>query len=37
VRRSNALLDWAYGRRFRYREVTGLGAGPAAPVLGAAV
>ena len=23
VRRSNALLDWAYGRRFRYREVMG--------------
>ena len=37
VRRSNALLDWAYGRRFRYREVTGFGASPAAPVLGAAV
>jgi short subunit dehydrogenase-like uncharacterized protein len=37
VRRSNALQDWAYGRRFRYREVTGFGAGPAAPVLGAAV
>ncbi len=33
VRRSNALQGWAYGRRFRYREVTGLGAGPAAPVL----
>ena len=31
VRRSNALQDWAYGRRFRYREVTGLGASPAAP------
>ena len=27
VRRSNALLDWAYGRRFRYREVTGFGPG----------
>jgi short subunit dehydrogenase-like uncharacterized protein len=25
VRRSNALLDHAYGPRFRYREVTGLG------------
>jgi short subunit dehydrogenase-like uncharacterized protein len=25
VRRSNALLDHAYGRRFRYREVTALG------------
>jgi short subunit dehydrogenase-like uncharacterized protein len=32
VRRSNALHDWAYGRRFRYREVTGFGSGPAAPV-----
>ena len=28
VRRSNALQDWAYGRRFRYREVMGGGAGP---------
>jgi short subunit dehydrogenase-like uncharacterized protein len=36
VRRSNALAGWAYGRRFRYREVTGFGAGPAAPVLAAA-
>jgi short subunit dehydrogenase-like uncharacterized protein len=27
VRRSNALQDWAYGRRFRYREATGLGDG----------
>jgi len=27
VRRSNALLGWAYGRRFRYREVTGFGTG----------
>jgi short subunit dehydrogenase-like uncharacterized protein len=36
VRRSNALQGWAYGRRFRYREVTGFGAGPAAPLLGAA-
>jgi short subunit dehydrogenase-like uncharacterized protein len=33
VRRSNALQGWAYGRRFRYREVTGFGAGPAAPAL----
>src|SRR5579863_10539224 len=33
VRRSNALQGWAYGRRFRYQEVTGFGAGPAAPVL----
>jgi short subunit dehydrogenase-like uncharacterized protein len=37
VRRSNALQGWAYGRRFRYREVTGLGAGPAGAVKGAAV
>jgi len=29
VRRSNALLDWAYGRRFRYREVSGYGRGRA--------
>ena len=36
VRRSNALQGWAYGRRFRYREVTGFGAGPAAPLLGTA-
>jgi short subunit dehydrogenase-like uncharacterized protein len=37
VRRSNALQGWAYGRRFRYREVTGFGAGPAAPVLAVTV
>jgi short subunit dehydrogenase-like uncharacterized protein len=36
VRRSNALQGWAYGRRFRYREVTGFGDGPAAPALAAA-
>ena len=36
VRRSNALQGWAYGRRFRYREVTGFGTGPAAPVLAVA-
>jgi len=36
VRRSNALQGWAYGRRFRYREVTGFGAGPVAPVMAAA-
>jgi short subunit dehydrogenase-like uncharacterized protein len=36
VRRSNALQGWAYGRRFRYREVTRFGTGPAAPLLGAA-
>jgi short subunit dehydrogenase-like uncharacterized protein len=37
VRRSNALQRWAYGRRFRYREVTGFGAGPGAPVRAVAV
>jgi short subunit dehydrogenase-like uncharacterized protein len=37
VRRSNALQDWAYGRRFRYREVTGFGSGRAAPVRAATV
>jgi len=37
VRRSNALQGWAYGRRFRYREVTGFGASPAAPLLATAV
>jgi short subunit dehydrogenase-like uncharacterized protein len=33
VRRSNALQDWAYGRRFRYREVMDFGRSPLAPVL----
>ncbi|HLM50546.1 MAG TPA: enoyl-ACP reductase, partial [Solirubrobacteraceae bacterium] len=32
VRRSAALLDHAYGRGFRYREVTGVGAAPLGPV-----
>jgi short subunit dehydrogenase-like uncharacterized protein len=32
VRRSNALQDWAYGRGFRYREITGCGSGAVAPV-----
>ena len=27
VRRSNALQEWAYGRRFRYREVMAFGSG----------
>src|SRR5215207_4489041 len=27
VRRSNALQDWVYGRRFRYREVMDFGSG----------
>lgn len=29
VRRSNSLLDWAYGRSFRYQEVSGYGPGRA--------
>lgn len=29
VRRSNALQDWAYGRRLRYREAMAMGAGTA--------
>ena len=29
VRRSNALLDFAYGRNFRYQEVMATGTGPA--------
>ncbi len=37
VRRSNALQEWAYGRQFRYREVTGFGTGPAAAAQAAAV
>ena len=28
VRRSNALQDWTYGRRFRYRETMAMGSGP---------
>jgi short subunit dehydrogenase-like uncharacterized protein len=35
VRRSNALLDWAYGRRFRYSEHMSLGSSPLAPVASA--
>ena len=36
VRRSNALQDWAYGRRFRYREVMSTGRSPIGPVLAGA-
>ena len=36
VRRSNALLGWAYGRKFRYREVSGYGTGRAGAVRAAA-
>ena len=35
VRRSNALLDYAYGRGFRYAEYMGMGPSPAAPVTSA--
>lgn len=35
VRRSNALQDWAYGRRFRYSESMSLGSSSLAPVASA--
>ncbi len=35
VRRSNALLDYAYGRRFRYAEYMGTGRSITAPVISA--
>jgi len=35
VRRSNALLDWAYGRRLLYREVMAFGSSPLSPLLAA--
>lgn len=37
VRRSNALQNHAYGRRFRYREVMSAGGGPLAPVKAGAI
>jgi short subunit dehydrogenase-like uncharacterized protein len=37
VRRSNALQSWAYGRRFRYREVTDYGGGIGGAVMASAV
>jgi short subunit dehydrogenase-like uncharacterized protein len=37
VRRSNALLDWAYGRQFRYAESMSVGSSPIAPVVSALV
>jgi trans enoyl reductase len=37
VRRSNALLDWAYGRGFRYSENMSLGSSPLAPLASAVV
>lgn len=33
VRRSNGLLDWAYGRHFRYAEHMSVGSSAAAPAL----
>lgn len=37
IRRSNALQNWAYGRRFRYSEAMSLGKSFAAPAAAAAV
>ena len=37
VRRSNALLDWAYGRTFRYTESMSMGSSPLAPLASAVV
>ena len=35
MRRSNALLDWAYGRQFRYSENMSMGSSPLAPLASA--
>jgi short subunit dehydrogenase-like uncharacterized protein len=35
VRRTNALLNWPYGRRFRYEETASMGSSFAAPVMAA--
>jgi saccharopine dehydrogenase (NAD+, L-lysine-forming) len=35
VRRSNALLDWSYGRTFRYAETMSMGSSVVAPVAAA--
>ena len=37
VRRSNSLLDWAYGRDFRYREVMSVGRSATAPIMAVGV
>ncbi|MFZ2172459.1 MAG: saccharopine dehydrogenase NADP-binding domain-containing protein [Rhodococcus sp. (in: high G+C Gram-positive bacteria)] len=37
VRRSNALRDWAYGRKFKYREVMNVGDSPVSPLLAGGV
>jgi short subunit dehydrogenase-like uncharacterized protein len=35
VRRTNALLGWEYGRRFRYSEAASMGSSPVAPAMAA--
>ncbi|WP_227997276.1 saccharopine dehydrogenase family protein [Nocardia australiensis] len=37
VRRTNGLLDWVYGKNFRYREVMSAGTSPAAPLIAAGI
>jgi short subunit dehydrogenase-like uncharacterized protein len=37
VRRSNGLLGWVYGKKFRYREVMSTGSSAAAPLVAAGV
>ncbi len=37
VRRTNALRNWSYGRRFRYREVISAGAAPFSPLIAATI
>jgi short subunit dehydrogenase-like uncharacterized protein len=37
VRRTNALQDWSYGRRFRYRELMRTGRGPLGAAKAAAI
>ena len=37
VRRSNALQDWAYGRRFQYSEHMNVGSSAVAPVVSAVI
>lgn len=37
VRRSNALQDWSYGRRFRYAESMSVGSSMVAPLTAAAI
>lgn len=37
VRRSNSLREWAYGRKFRYREVMSVGQSALSPVFAAGI